>query len=75
MNFFEQFNVKNLLALTIIAGSLAIVAALINNAVPEGNKDLFNILAALWFRETTSPIVKYFFPTKEQTPEKGNAKP
>lgn len=49
-----------------MAGCLLIVAAIINVKIPAENRDILNILSALFFRETLGPVMRSYFPVKDK---------
>jgi hypothetical protein len=61
----KLINIKNLLAALAMLGCLSIVAALINHAIPDSNKEIFNILSALFFNTVLGAIMRNYFPPKE----------
>jgi len=60
-----KFDFKYIMAFASLSSCFLILVFLANWAIPEHNKDMFNMLSAMFFQSTIGKAMRALFPDKE----------
>lgn len=72
----SKTNIRNFIAITTVVGSFVFLYRLANSPVPEGNRDLINILGGMVIGTSIAAVFGYYFGSnKDETDRKKSNNP